>query len=174
MHLFLLSQEAGPIPHAVRRDLVSQGIADLPNVHLHETGPYMISSATFPSYFLKSSDDVIRVQATLDLAVFTRIAGVLGIRRRYVGEETASRVTALYNQTMTERLPQAGIECVILPRLEVGGKAVSASTVRQAIHDGQLETIQDLVPESTYRYFESPASQPVREAICRADDVIHY
>ena len=51
IHLFVLSEEAGPIPSAVRRELVEQGVRDLPNVFCHATGPYLISSATFPSYF---------------------------------------------------------------------------------------------------------------------------
>ena len=61
VHLFVLSEEAGPIPSAVRRELVEQGVRDLPNVFCHATGPYLISSATFPSYFLKDSDTVIRL-----------------------------------------------------------------------------------------------------------------
>ena len=32
LHLFLLSEEAGPIPFAVRKKLVQEGVADLPNV----------------------------------------------------------------------------------------------------------------------------------------------
>lgn len=174
VHLFLLSENFGPIPFPVRRQLVREGIADLPNVVLQETGPYMISSATFPSYFLKDSDSAIRAQAALDTAVFLKLASALGIRRRYVGEEKSSRVTALYNQVMTERLPKAGIDCRILPRLETEGQTISASTVRQAIHDDALETVRQMLPESTYRYFASPEGKPVAEAIRQRKDVIHY
>lgn len=174
LHLFLLSEEAGPIPHTVRRKLVEEGIRDLPNVRLHETGPYLISSATFPSYFLRDSDTVIRTQAALDLVVFTRIARCLGITRRYVGQEKNSHVTGLYNEIMKGRLPLAGIECREIPRLEVGGRAVSASTVRKALQDGNLSAIRPLVPESTYLYFSDPVSAPVREAIGCCQDVIHY
>lgn len=174
LHLFLLSQEAGPIPHAVRRRLVEEGVADLPNVVLHETGPYMISAATFPSYFLKSSDDAIRVQAALDLAVFVRIAKTLGIRRRYVGEERASHVTALYNEIMARELPKAGLACVIVPRLKADGRVISASDVRQAIHDDRMELIRDWVPPSTFRYFTAPEAEPVRQAIRRTRDVLHH
>jgi len=174
VHLFLLSEEAGPIPHAVRRKLVEEGIADLPNVILHESGPYIISSATFPSYFLKDGDDVIRVQAELDLTVFAKIAVCLGIERRYVGEEPLSHVTGLYNEIMASRLPELGLECRIIPRLRNREAVISASAVRQAIHDGNLESIRGLVPESTYRYFAGPQSEAVRRAIQNATDVIHY
>lgn len=174
VHLFLLSEEAGPIPHAIRRKLAEEGTAEFPNVMLHESGPYMISSATFPSYFLKDSDTAIRTQAALDLTVFSRIAQCLGIQRRYVGEEPASHVTALYNEIMAERLPEYGMECRIIPRLQTGDKSISASTVRQAIHDNALEDIRSLVPESTYRYFSSPEAESVRAAIRNTADVIHY
>jgi len=174
VHLFVLSEEAGPIPFAVRRRLVREGTAHLPGVICHDSGPYIISGATFPSYFLKDGDAVIRAHAALDLAVFGRIAPCLNIQRRYVGEEKASHVTALYNQEMVGRLPGLGIECRVVPRLEREGAPVSASTVRQAIRDGRLEDIRPLVPETTWRYFSSPEAAPVIEAIQNTQNVIHY
>ena len=174
VHLFLLSQEAGPIPFAVRKRLVEAGIRDLTNVILQETGPYMISSATFPSYFLKDSDAAIWAQAGLDLAVFGRIAAALNIRRRYVGEENRSHVTALYNREMQQRLPAMGIDCRIIPRLETKGEIISASTVRKAIQAGNLEAVRSMLPECTYRYFASSEGAAVAEAIRREKDVIHY
>ncbi len=174
VHLFILSEEAGPIPFAVRRRLVREGTAHLPNVICHDSGPYIISSATFPSYFLRDEDAVIRAHAALDLEVFGRIAACLGVARRYVGEETSSRVTALYNEIMLRRLPELGIDCRIIPRLEAEGRPVSASTVRQAIHDGRTADIRALVPESTWRFFASPEAEDVIRAIRAENDVAHY
>ena len=65
--------------------LVEQAAAGLPNVMVHQTGSYMISSATFPSYFIRDAEDVALAQARLDLQVFRRIAGALGITARFVG-----------------------------------------------------------------------------------------
>lgn len=174
VHLFLLREEAGPIPYCVRRRLVEEGIVGLSNVLLQDTGPYMISAATFPSYFLKERDQVIRTHAAMDLEVFTKIAETLHIRRRYVGEERFSRVTGIYNEVMARQLPERGIECRILPRLEAKGEVISASTVRQAIREGRPETVADMLPESTLRYFMSTESEAVREAIRREESVIHY
>lgn len=173
VHLFLLSEEFGPIPHAVRRQLVEAGIRNYGNVILHETDDYLISSATFPSYFLKEGDQATITQAALDTAVFGKIAAHLGIGRRYVGEEPGSHVTALYNTVLKRELPKLGVDCVEIPRLAVAGMAVSASTVRQAIHDGRLEDIRDLVPESTYRFFAGPEGASVRAAIRKEENVIH-
>lgn len=174
VHLFVLSEDAGPIPFAVRERLVRDGVADLPNVVLHDSGPYIISSATFPSYFLKDGDDAIRAHAELDIAVFGKIAETLGVTRRYVGEEPTSRVTSLYNEVMARRLPALGVDCVVVPRLETDGRVVSASAVRQAIHDGSLDSVADMLPDSTYRYFASPEAQNVVRAIRAMDDPKHY
>lgn len=174
VHLFLLSEDRGPIPFSVRKKLVQEGIADLPNVILQETGSYLISCATFPGYFLKDGDAAIHAQAGLDLQIFGELAKALGIRRRYVGEEKTSHVTAIYNQIMAERLPAMGIECIQIPRLEADGQVISASTVRKAIHDGALDTVRQMLPESTYRYFASEEAAAVTAAIRREKDVIHY
>ncbi len=219
VHLFVLSEQAGPIPFAVRKKLVLEGIGHLKNVICHDSGPYIISSATFPSYFLKDGDAVIETQAALDLQVFGKIAAVknvichdsgpyiissatfpsyflkdgdavietqaaldlqvfgkiaavLGIQRRYVGQEKSSHVTALYNAVMKQNLPKLGIQCVEIPRLQAGGQVVSASTVRQAIHDGQLETVRNFLPQSTYAYFAGPEGAAVTAAIRAEKNVI--
>ena len=174
VHLFVLSEDAGPIPAAVRKMLVVQGIAHLENVIIHDSGPYLISNATFPSYFLKDEDTVIRTQAQLDIQVFRGIAQVLGITRRYAGEEKSSHVTALYNEVMARMLPEFGIRFLEIPRLERGRQTISASVVRQRIHDERTEEIRELVPASTYDFFVSPAGAPVCEAIRQTQDVIHY
>ena len=174
VHLFVLSEDVGPIPFAVRKRLVREGVADLPNVVPHDSGPYIISSATFPSYFLKDDDEAIRAHAELDIAVFGKIAAALGVTRRYVGDEPTSRVTSLYNEVMARRLPALGVDCAIVPRMETNGRVVSASAVRQAIHDGALDAIADMLPETTYRYFASPEAQSVVQAIRAMDDPKHY
>ena len=174
VHLFLLREEAGPIPFAVRKMLVQAGVADLENVIFHESGPYIISSATFPSYFLRDEDEAILAHARLDLAVFAKIAAALNLSARYVGEEKSSHVTALYNRSMAELLPQMGLAFREIPRLQAAGEIVSASTVRQAIHDGRLEEYRQLLPQTTYDYFMSDAAAPVVAAIRAMPDPRHY
>ena len=174
LHLFVLSEDASLVPFAVRRRLVQEGTAHIPNVVLHDSGPYIISSATFPSYFLKDEAAVIDGHARLDLAVFTRIAKALNVTERYVGQEPTSQVTGLYNSIMAQELPKAGIACRIIPRKEAGGKAISASTVRVALQNGDWETLRALVPPTTLRYFTSPEGAPVLERIRRAGNVVHY
>ena len=174
VHLFVLSENAGPIPAADRKRLVALGTQDMPKVILHDSGPYIISAATFPEYFLKGSDEVAAVHARLDLAVFSRIAGALGIGLRFVGEEPFSRVTGLYNQVMLEELPKCGVQCRVIPRLAVGQAPVSASAVRQAVHDGEISLARDWVPPSTWEYLTGPAGRQAVAAMQRAENVKHH
>lgn len=174
VHLFVLSENFGPIPAQDRKRLVAKGTEDLPKIILHDSGPYIISAATFPSYFLENSREVSLAHARLDLAVFARIADELGIGVRFVGEEPFSQVTDLYNRAMLEALPQAGISCVVIPRLQSAGATISASAVRQAVHDGQPERIRDMVPDCTWEYLTGPEGAKAVQAIQNSDSVIHH
>ena len=175
LHLFLLSEDAGPIPAAVRHRLVREGVADLPNVVCHETGEYLISSATFPGYFLKSEEKILRTQARLDTALFVRIAKTLDVTARYVGHEPHSIVTGIYNEVLSEALPAQGIQCRILQRKELpDGRVISASAVRQAIHDDRLADVAHMLPETTLNFFRSEEAAPIVAAIRAEQDVVHY
>ncbi|MBQ6418070.1 MAG: [Synergistaceae bacterium] len=174
LHVFIVSEDASLVPFDVRKRLVIAGTSHLHNLVYHDTGPYIISSATFPSYFQKDDEAVIESHANLDLEVFVKIAGALGINARYVGEEPKSLVTGIYNRIMSEKLPEHGIRCVIVPRKTEGGEVISASNVRQAVKENRLEDIRGLVPESTYDFFASPEAENVIAKIRGTENVIHY
>lgn len=174
VYLFVVSEDKSLVPFAVRKQLVQAGVAHLPNVYCLETQSYMISSATFPSYFQENENAVIESNALLDLQIFSQIAKALGIQRRYVGEEPFSRVTNLYNQIMQAELPKAGIECVVVPRKQNAGQAISASSVRAAIQAGDFEQVRAMLPESSYQFLISPEGEKVLKAIQQAGNVIHY
>lgn len=174
VHLFIVSEEMSLVPFAVRKQLIREGLAHLDNICLHDSGPYIISSATFPSYFQKDENAVIQSHAQLDLSIFTRIAGSLGITRRFVGDEPTSLVTGIYNNIMQQELPKAGIECTIIPRLEEGGRAISASTVRTALKEGDFDLLKTLVPPTTLAFFQSAAAEPVLKRIRESENVVHY
>lgn len=176
LHVFVVSEDASLVPFPVRFNLLKSGSAHIKNLVYHPTGDYMISNATFPSYFLKDEDTVIRAHAGLDIAVFEQIAKALYITERFVGEEPFSQVTGIYNQVMQEELPKAGIGCHIIPRKTNSDntEVISASTVRNLIHQGNVERIKNLVPETTYAYFTSAEADRVVRAIQENENVIHY
>ena len=172
--LFVLSEDRSLVPYSDRMAMVKAACAKYGNVSVVSSGSYMISSATFPSYFLKDADVVTRTHAELDATLFTRIAAALNLTRRYVGEEPFSHTTSLYNEALAAVLPKAGVELVVIPRAQAQGEAISASHVRQLIHDGHIEAIRPLVPETTYAYLTGDAGQTVLRRIQVAADVIHH
>ena len=174
LHLFMVSDDCSLIPYDVRKKLILEGTSQIPNIVYHDTGSYIISNATFPSYFQKDDVSVIRGHAHLDLFIFCKIAERLGINVRYVGEEPRSLVTAIYNQIMKEELPAHGISCEELPRLTAHDKAISASDVRLAIKNRDYALLRTLVPDSTYRYFTSEEAAHVVEKIRISENVVHY
>ena len=163
--VFVVEEENGAIPFPVRLRLVQEGLRDLPDVTVIPSGPYVISQATFPSYFLKDEEEAQRAFTSVDLAVFTRIAHGLGISARFAGEEPESRITALYNETMQEMLPPEGIEFTVIPRVRAEGRLISARTVRKALRDGDMETVRIMTPASTYTFFASEEGQEIVEAL---------
>lgn len=162
--LLVVSEDASAFPYETRLRLVREGTAGIPNLVVVPGSDYLVSRATFPTYFLKDkAGEAAAIHARLDVDIFgSRIAPALGIRRRFVGEEPYSEVTALYNRAMREWLPSYGVEVVEIPRLADGsGAAVSASTVRALIRGGRLEEARALVPETTWNYLVSEEAAPV-------------
>lgn len=174
VHLFVVSEDKSLFPAAVRRRLVQEGTADLPNVRIHDSGSYIISAATFPGYFQKDEEAVVQSQAYLDVMVFIRIARAMGITRRYVGSEPTSMTTNTYNRIMAGLLPQQGIECHIIPRVEQDGAPISASSVRVAIAHDQRNVLQAMLPPTTLQWLDGPEAAPVIAAIKNSADLVHH
>lgn len=153
--IFVLSEDRSYFKTADRMAMVKAGTADLPNVTVLPTGPYLISSATFPTYFLKEQVDSLNVQCQLDVAVFgTHFVPKFNITRRFVGSEPFCPVTGAYNQALRQLLPEYGVSLFEIPRLETNNTPVSATNVRKLIEEKDEEGIRALVPESTFRYLK--------------------
>ena len=153
MYVFVLSEERGRFPAADRLELVRRGTSDLKNVVVCPTGPYLISQATFPTYFLRDKADAADIKCRLDMEIFaSRFAPALGITRRYVGTEPLSPVTEAYNRAMESYLPPRGIEVREIRRRAAGETPVSASEVRSLLGSGREDRLRQLVPETTLAY----------------------
>lgn len=149
VYIFVLSEDQSRFSAEDRMEMVRLGTADLPNVTVLPTGPYLISSATFPTYFLKDREAAAAIHCKLDIAIFEKyFVPLFGITHRYVGTEPLSPMTAQYNEALRENLKT--ITLVEIPRLEAKAAPVSASAVRAALDAGQ--DIRHLVPETTYQY----------------------
>ena len=160
LHLFVLSEDKSFFPAADRMMLVQQGVADLKNVIVHPTGDYLISAATFPTYFIKDKDRIPEIRCQLDLEVFANhFAPALGITRRFVGTEPLSPVTDAYNRQMMDFLPKKGIEVTLIQRKELGGAPISASRVRALLEEQDWAQLETLVPPTTLSYLKEHYSK---------------
>ena len=153
VYIFVLSEDKSAFSAEDRMNMVKLGTADLSNVTVLPTGPYLISSATFPTYFLKDREQAGTVQCLLDIDIFCKYyAPKFSITRRYVGTEPLSPMTNQYNQALLAALPEKGIEVRQIHRLEQNDTPVSASAVRAAMAAGDTDTLRRLVPDTTYEY----------------------
>ncbi len=190
LYVLVVEEDRSLFPFEVRFKLIREGVADLTNVTVIAGGLYIISSATFPTYFIRpdreeAAQKAIRMHAALDLATFrARIAPALGVAWRFVGTEPFCGTTSVYNETMQLVLPATGtaeatawgleaevppVEVAEIPRFEIDGEAVSASKVRELIRAGRLAEVERLVPPSTWKWLCGAEAAPVLEKIRHSD-----
>ncbi|MCI5987838.1 MAG: triphosphoribosyl-dephospho-CoA synthase [Prevotella sp.] len=149
LYVMVVKEDCSLFAYTERKAMVEQGVADIENVSVIDGSDYAISRATFPTYFLKRLDDAADTQMLLDLDLFRRhIAPALGATVRFVGTEPTDQLTRRYNQLMHEALKDVHE----INRLEKDGNAVSASRVRKAMEEGDMNTIRQLVPPTTLPY----------------------
>ena len=156
LYVFVVSEDRSFFHTNDRMEMVKRGVSHLPNVTVLPTRDYMVSSATFPSYFLKEKADleVAKVQATLDATLFLEnIVPTLQLTKRYVGQEPLSPVTSVYNDALRTAFGK-DLELVIIDRLSAGDEVVSATRVRAAIQYKNVDELKQLVPATTYHYLE--------------------
>ena len=155
VYFFVLSEERSLFDFETRFKLVKDGLAHLDNVFPCPTGPYLISSATFPTYFIKDQNNSANAYYDLDLTIFGKdFAKQLMITNRYVGSEPTDMVTNGYNARMKEILPPLGIRVIEIPRLYIDNNPISASTVRSLIQKNDYSKLEKFVPHSTYRFLK--------------------
>ncbi|MFA9376616.1 MAG: [citrate (pro-3S)-lyase] ligase [Lachnotalea sp.] len=153
LHIFVVSNDVSMFSQKARYKLVWEGTKDLKNVILHETKDYLISPATFPTYFIKDAAREEEINCRLDIEIFKRyIIDQLGIKMRFVGTEPNCRITDFYNQQLIKYINQFGVVLVEIERKKMNDIAISASLVRKLMEEKKFEQIKDLVPPSTYQY----------------------
>ena len=168
LHLFILSEDKSAFSAAVRYRLVQEGVSDLANVQLHHSSDYLISSAVFPTYFIKDKAKAADANCELDIRIFCEFfAKELGVSKRFVGNEPFCQVTSAYNSAMRRLLPEYGIEFIELPRKESGDTPISASFVRKCMANGDYDIIKTIVPPSTYAYICSEEGRALAEKLAR-------
>lgn len=153
LYIFVVSEDKSIFSATDRLEMVKQGTAHIKNVTVLPTGPYLISSVTFPTYFLKEKENLEQIKCLLDIEIFSKYyAKEFNITTRFVGTEPFSQSTAQYNDALKKFLPEHGIEITEIQRLEKSGSPISASRVRNLIECGKIQEAKELLPDSTYNF----------------------
>jgi len=164
--IFVVEEEKSSFPFQVRFQLIKDGVKEFNNVTVIPGGNYIISSATFPNYFLRKDDDILKEYTKIDGNVFGKyFCKELNITKRYVGSEPYCNVTNTYNETLREVLPKYGVEVEIIERCEIENKAISASRVRELLKEDRLEEVRELVPLTTYEFLTSSLGKDIIEKL---------
>lgn len=154
LYVFVVEEDKSEIPFTDRLAIVRRNCHDMPAVEVLPSGQYMISALTFQDYFEKEERQDVVVCPSFDIQIFGEaIAPVLGITKRFVGEEPLDKVTRQYNEAMKVMLPDYGVELIEIPRKTAAdGKAINATQVRTWLHAGKLDECQEYLPQATLEY----------------------
>lgn len=168
VHLFVVKEDASFFSFKDRYHLIQEGLKHIANLTIYEGSDYIISKATFPTYFIKDKRHIDSLYTELDLNIFrNHLAPQLEITHRFVGEEPICVVTNEYNQQMKKILSSPSnhpsVEVIEIPRIEYKGEPISASRVRRLMGEKNLEEISHLVPPTTYQLIEKILSNTVEE-----------
>ena len=105
LYIFVVEEDKSFFPFKYRINLVRQGTADIKNVYVTRSGKMMISSITFPGYFVKDNPDATAVDSSTDVEIFARyIAPAFNISIRFAGEEPFDIVTKNYNEKYPSKM----------------------------------------------------------------------
>jgi [citrate (pro-3S)-lyase] ligase len=158
LYVIIVEEDVSRFSFADRFEMARAGTRGIENAVLLRSGPYAVSAATFPSYFLKcrAETEIAIEQARLDMDLFLRLyVPALGINARFAGTEPRSAVTKIYNDAMREILPPAGVEFVEIERVKApDGMPVSASAVREMLDAGDISAMRGYLPRSTISRIE--------------------
>ena len=160
--IFVVEEDKSVFPFESRFKLIKEGTKDLDNVTVIPAGEYVISSATFPNYFLKKNDDALKEYTKLDCNIFGKyFVPKFNIVKRYVGTEPHCEVTNMYNETIQEIMPKYNVQVELIERKEVNEDAISASRVRKLLSEIKFDKVKELVPKTTYDFLLSEEGELV-------------
>ncbi len=148
--IFVVEEDLSEFPFKIRYNIVLNEFKDEKRIKVVKGGPYIISRGTFPTYFIKQKDEMLDIYTELDASIFAeKIGKDLSIDIRFLGSEPKDLLTLEYNKSLEKILESKGIQVKIIPRLEIEGRPISASYVRNLLNSGKLEEAKKFLPKST-------------------------
>lgn len=151
LYIFVVNEDKSFFKYEDRFEMVKAGVVDLKNVVVVSSGKFIISSLTFPEYFMKDYVKEKNFDVSMDVETFCKyIAPPLKIKKRFAGEEPFDPVTKNYNENMNRILPKYGMEFCEIPRLALDNeRVINATEVRRLLKERDFDTIGEYVPQST-------------------------
>lgn len=164
--VLIVEEDSSIFPFRDRIELVKKGTSDIDNVTVLGSSEYIISSKTFPNYFLKKDDDSNTEYMKLDCTITAEwFCKFFNISTRFVGDEPLCPITKKYNDTMKEIFPKYNINIDIIPRINNDISIISASKVRDLISKNDFTNLYLYLPKVTLEYLESDRGKKIIERL---------
>ncbi len=137
--LFLLEEDLSYFSFKERMAFAYLSTLPYKNVLCLPSTKYLVSSLTFPGYFLKTENEKNKEWAKVDAQVYQEyFQKILNIKKRYIGSEVKGYMQ-VYNETLKEIL---GEKITEVKRFD----DISASNIRKLISEGKIEEALTDVP----------------------------
>lgn len=148
--VFLLEEDLSMFTYKERMSMLYLATSYLSNVLIVPSGEYIISSLTFPNYFLKNEDLKNDEWSKTDALIFNKyFMPILNISKRYVGSETKGYMLR-YNNTLKFILEDKLVE---VERFKENDIDISASAVRTLIKENKIDEALKYIPNQVKTFF---------------------
>lgn len=146
--VFVVEEDLSYFAFEDRFYIVEKECAKFSNVTVVPSTKYLISTQTFPTYFIKDHIDRDEKSIELDLKIFAKyFMKIFNIKIRYVGSEPYSPLTNQYNQAMKKYL--SNVKEIV--RKKDGEEFISATKVRELIAQKDLNALKRIVPPTSFK-----------------------
>lgn len=145
--VFIVEENKSEFSFEERLSMAYLATRRLSNVCVIPSTKYIVSSLTFPTYFLKDENEVNEEYAKIDALVFKNyFMKRLFIKKRYVGEEFNLKMIN-YNETLKSILD----DCLeVIPRYKEEEQVVSASVVRKLLKENKIDEALKYIPRENH------------------------
>ncbi len=151
LYVFIVEDNPNAFPFYDRLCMVKEYCEKYSNVKVLSSSVFTCSKYTMSAYFNKNYE--MNADMTEDVKNFAEIIiPSLDIGVRFFGSEENSLVTSKLNQAYEQYMPTIGKKCVVIPRLKVLGKTISATFIRERLRASDVDACIDYVPDHVLQY----------------------
>lgn len=155
LFVFVVEEDKSFFSFDERIMLVKENTKELANVFIVPSTSFLISAATFPSYFLKEKKLISTEHALIDARIFGKyFVPTFKIVTRFLGDEPIDKNTQLYNEVLSSELPKYNCNVKIIKRLCFDNNFISASLVRKFFLEKDFEKLAPYVSNFTLNFLK--------------------